>query len=71
MIYAATFGLAGPASAMVQCQSIVHTLLAAVFLKVYPTTLDCIGILCAILGAIVMTIDFREFGFLQSKKTRD
>ena len=58
MIYAATFGLAGPASAMVQSQCVVHTILVAVFLKIYPTALDCVGIACAILGAIVMTVDF-------------
>ena len=68
MIYAATYGLAGPASAMVQSQCVIHTILVAVFLEEYPTILSCIGILCAIIGAIIMTVDFSLF---QSKEEFD
>ena len=57
MIYSATFGLAGPASAMVQSQCVVHTILAAFFLNEIPKLLDIIGIACAITGAIVMSVD--------------
>jgi drug/metabolite transporter (DMT)-like permease len=57
MIYSATYGLAGPASAMVQSQCVVHTILAAVFLDDVPRPLDIAGILCAIFGAVVMSVD--------------
>lgn len=57
MIYSATFGLAGPASAMVQSQCVVQTILAAVFLGDIPKTLDVVGIACAITGAIIMSVD--------------
>lgn len=36
MIYAATKGLAGPSSAMVQVQGLFHTTMSAVFLGTYP-----------------------------------
>ena len=58
MFYSATYGLAGPASAMVQSQCIVQTILAAVFLGAIPSTMDIIGICCAITGAVVMSVDF-------------
>lgn len=57
MIYAATYGLAGPASAMVQIQCVVHTILEAVFNKIIPSPMSMIGIACAITGAAVMSIN--------------
>lgn len=57
MIYASTKGLAGPSSAMVQVQGLIHTLLSVVFLKVYPSRMQQVGLLCAILGAFVMSVD--------------
>jgi drug/metabolite transporter (DMT)-like permease len=64
MIYSATYGLAGPASAMVQSQCIIQTALAAIFLHDKPSTLDIVGIGCAVIGAIIMSveIDFSRFG---------
>ena len=58
MIYASTFGLAGPASAMVQCQAIVQAILVAIFNKLIPSNIQIAGMGCAIAGAIVMSLDF-------------
>lgn len=63
MIYSATFGLAGPASAMVQSQCVVHTILATIFLHDIPNLLDIIGIFCAITGAVVMSVDLDKSSF--------
>mmetsp|Transcript_9422 Transcript_9422/g.15876 ORF Transcript_9422/g.15876 Transcript_9422/m.15876 type:complete len:88 (-) Transcript_9422:69-332(-) len=57
MIYSATYGLAGPSSAMVQVQGLFHTLLSAIFLKIIPNQLQTAGLMCAITGAIVMSVD--------------
>ena len=64
MIYSATFGLAGPASAMVQSQCVVQTILATIFLHQIPRPLDIVGIACAIIGAIVMSVELNCFKFL-------
>ena len=58
MIYSSTHGLAGPTSAMVQSQGIVHVLLCALFLGLIPSMLDILGLVCAIIGAIIMSVDF-------------
>ena len=60
MIYAATYGLAGPSSAMVQSQGVIHVLLSAVFLNAYPNAMDYMGLSCAIIGATVMSIEIPE-----------
>mgnify|MGYP006103633369 CR=1 FL=1 len=70
MIYSATFGLAGPASAMVQSQCVVHTVLATIFLGDIPQALDIIGIACAITGAVVMSVDI-DLSCLKSKANRE
>ena len=70
MIYSATFGLAGPASAMVQSQCVVHTILATIFLGDIPKLLDIVGIACAITGAVVMSVDI-NLSCLNSKPSRD
>jgi hypothetical protein len=70
MIYSATFGLAGPASAMVQSQCVVHTILATIFLGDIPKPLDIIGILCAITGAVVMSVDINLPCF-KTEETRE
>ena len=57
MIYAATKGLAGPSSAMVQVQGLFHTSMSAVFLNMYPNSQQCVGLLCSMAGAIVMAIE--------------
>jgi|TARA_B110001450_G_C17343366_1_gene368432 hypothetical protein len=61
MIYASTFGLAGPASAMVQCQAIVQAILVAIFSNLIPSNIQIAGMGCAIAGAIVMSLDFSFF----------
>jgi len=66
MIYAATYGLAGPSSAMVQSQGVIHVLLSAIFLSQYPSTMDYIGLTCAITGATIMSIEIPE-GFFNFK----
>lgn len=71
MIYSATFGLAGPASAMVQSQCVVQTILAAVFLHDIPKPLDIVGIACAITGAVVMSIDIDLSACFKSKLSRE
>jgi uncharacterized membrane protein len=58
MIYAATYGLAGPSSAMVQSQGLIHVLLSAVFLSAYPSNMDLIGLSLAIIGATIMSVEF-------------
>ena len=70
MIYSATFGLAGPASAMVQSQCVVHTVLATIFLHEIPKLLDIVGIACAITGAIVMSVDI-DLSCFRKKETRE
>ena len=69
MFYSATYGLAGPASAMVQSQCIIQTILAAVFLGAIPNTLDVIGMCFAITGAVVMSVDF-DFSRFKKGETR-
>lgn len=39
LMYAATYGLAGPSSAMVQTQGLFHTMFSAIFLGIYPSSL--------------------------------
>jgi len=56
MIYAATYGLAGPSSAMVQSQGVIHVLLGAIFLNSYPSYMDFMGLSCAIIGATIMSV---------------
>jgi len=56
MIYAATYGLAGPSSAMVQSQGVIHVLLSAIFLNAYPSGMDFIGLSFAIIGATIMSV---------------
>lgn len=57
MIYAATYGLAGPSSAMVQVQGIFHITLSALFFHVIPNNMQIIGILCSVAGATIMSVD--------------
>ena len=54
IIYASTYGLAGPSSAMVQSQGVVHVLLATIFLSQIPSRTDILGLCSAVLGAIIM-----------------
>ena len=56
LIYASTYGLAGPSSALAQCQGLVHVLLSALCLGLLPSRLDLAGVLCAIAGSAVMSI---------------
>lgn len=57
LTYATTYGLAGPASSMVQVQGLVHTILGAIVMGVYPSGIQWLGILCSISGAVVMSLD--------------
>jgi len=61
MIYASTYGLAGPTSAMVQCQGLVHTLLSAFILGQIPSISAIIGLCFAITGALIMGLEFPCF----------
>jgi len=67
IIYACTFGLAGPAAAMVQVQLVVHILLGVIFEHAIPTWMEDLGIVCAIAGALVMTLEPK---LLCPKKTK-
>ena len=71
MIYASTYGLAGPASAMVQVQGLFHTVMSAIFLNVYPTGLQTLGLTSAILGAAVMSVEFKTMSKNCKIKTQD
>lgn len=61
MIYSATYGLAGPASAMVQCQGLIHTLISAFVLGQIPSVSAIIGMCFAVLGATIMGFDLPCF----------
>jgi drug/metabolite transporter (DMT)-like permease len=56
-IYAATNGLGGPSSAMIQVQGLIHTILSATVHGIVPNFLQCMGIFCALFGAFVMSVD--------------
>lgn len=64
MIYASTYGLAGPASAMVQVQGLIHTSLSMQVLKIIPSPMQMVGLFCAIIGAIVMSVEVNLFPYI-------
>lgn len=68
MIYASTFGLAGPASAMVQCQALVQIILVSIQFGKIPSGLQIAGVGLAIIGAVIMSVDL---GFLFKKRQND
>ena len=61
VIYATTYGLAGPASAMVQCQGLVHTLISAFVLGQIPSCSVMMGMCFAICGTVIMGFDIPCF----------
>lgn len=49
-------GLAGPTSAIIQTNSIVQTVLNAIFLQIIPTLMQTVGSFIAIGGVILLLL---------------
>lgn len=54
--YATSEGLAAPATAVFQCQGILHILLSSVFQGIIPSVTDGLAIACMISGVLVMLL---------------
>lgn len=53
--HATTTGYAGPAAALVNIQTIIHTILSAIILRQIPGTLQIIAVVIGLLGSVLIT----------------